>query len=107
MNDYDWGDTLDAPSKLPVAGDPAPVEGERLPNGNLRCGGCHLEIPDNSSPALKPSCPNCWAAVDVKEPVPGLPPVDSGGGHPFMGPFRLRPWQLSATRRQDGGSHVF
>lgn len=44
---------------------PVSVAGERLPDGNLKCGGCGGAVPDNSGAGLKPSCSFCWTAIDL------------------------------------------
>jgi len=73
IDSENWGND-GYPAASPIASDPQPVTGERLPNGNLCCHGCGGEIPDNSGQGLKPSCPNCWAAVDViaSPPAPNI-----------------------------------
>ncbi len=77
IDSEDWGDNGCTPASS-VYIDPQPNSGERLPNGNLRCHGCGSEIPDNSGQGLKPSCPNCWAAVDLIVPPPAPNRDDSG-----------------------------
>jgi hypothetical protein len=45
--------------------DPPPASGLKLANGDIRCGGCGAQIPDNSGQGLMASCPHCWTAVAV------------------------------------------
>lgn len=78
----EWGKRLDC-QPLPneaIYRDPQPVTGIKLANGNIRCGGCGGEIPDNSGPGLLPSCPHCWTAVAVAPPGPAQ--TDTTAGSP-------------------------
>jgi hypothetical protein len=58
----DWGDTL--PNDV-ITTPPQPVPGSLRADGNIDCRGCYKTVPNNSSPGLLPSCPNCWAAITL------------------------------------------
>ena len=62
MTGNDWGDTL--PSDV-IHAAPQAVPGTRVDDKTLHCQGCLRTVPDNSAPGLKPSCPHCWAPIEV------------------------------------------
>ncbi len=64
----DWGDLGMIVPDNPCYRDPEPVKGTRIDSKTIYCKGCYKLIPDNGGQGLKPSCPNCWAAVELEPP---------------------------------------
>lgn len=58
-----WGDSL--PNQV-LHENPPVVQGDRLADGRIQCGGCGHTQADNRLPGLMPSCNSCWSAIAVR-----------------------------------------